>query len=550
MNLPLIGSVHVAPLPACAPAATILGADSPDELKPVVDLLTQTRKSLTLRSLFMTGFPHDPEFFAVGVALARQWSRQGLKIAVVDLDYRNPTIVRPYSSEGYVDALEYGCSFQRIAWELVADGLWLVGPGSHPPDEQRFAEHPDWARVMRIFSTRVDVAIYMAPFLDRKGFTGSLSKRMDGVLLASCVRRSSRAALRDAFLELWGSDAPMIGCIGTDVLFDPVPRGELILPAEAAAPPALGISAARTPAPGMAALGTPAPGTPAAAPVVPGATGWTFPSPEIQAPRSPSSPARAAAIDRAPSPSRAPLPSRAASRDSSDTASQALVSRLSDEVRKGHVARAAPSRGRGLLLTAIALALAGAAALVTYEAAHRGSSHASAPAETLPAGTERVLPADVGTTGAAALPITGLGAAGSSDAASSDAGASTLGHEPAPQQASGDAPQATEPEPQSASPDPAAPAPPPVTKTPETRGGLTYEVHVASFKKDGEARDLVKRLHGRGLDAWYAKATDQRNWYRVFIGHYATHEEAARRATSLLHRGLVEHAIAFPDHAR
>jgi hypothetical protein len=169
VNLPLIGAVHVAPVPAGAPAATLLAADNPDEMKPVIDVLTQTRKSLTLRSLFLTGFPHDPEFIAAGVALARQWSRQGLKIAVVDLDYRHPTVVRPRPepNEGLVDALEYGCSFQRIAWELVQDALWVVGPGSHPPDEQRFAEHPDWTRVMRFFSARVDIALFLAPFLDR-----------------------------------------------------------------------------------------------------------------------------------------------------------------------------------------------------------------------------------------------------------------------------------------------------------------------------------------------------------------------------------------------
>ena len=161
MNLPLVGVVNVTPIPAAAPSATLLAADHPDEMKPVVDLLTQTRKSLTLRSLFVTGFPYDPEFFAAGVALAREWSRQGLKIALVDLDFRNPTILRPKPdpNEGYVDALEYGSSFQRIAWELVNDALWLVGPGSHPPDERRFAEHPDWPRVMRIFSSRVDVSI-------------------------------------------------------------------------------------------------------------------------------------------------------------------------------------------------------------------------------------------------------------------------------------------------------------------------------------------------------------------------------------------------------
>jgi septal ring-binding cell division protein DamX len=255
--------------------------------------------------------------------------------------------------------------------------------------------------------------------------------------------------------------------------------------------------------PTPAALPAPAKPVPLSPPpIVPRATDWTFPSPEIAAP-------------------------------------QALVARLSDEVRRGHVARPAPSLARGLLLTALALALAGAAALVTYRATHRGASHASAPAETLPAGTERVMPADIGTTGAAAPAISGTGIVASPDAGAS--GASAAGQNAAPeQQPAGDAPQAAE----------SAPALPPASKAQGNLAGLTYEVHVASFKTDGEAQDLVERLHGRGLDAWYAKATDQRNWYRVFIGHYATHKEAARRAKSLLNRGQVEHAIAFPDHAR
>ncbi|HXL15582.1 MAG TPA: SPOR domain-containing protein, partial [Methylomirabilota bacterium] len=76
------------------------------------------------------------------------------------------------------------------------------------------------------------------------------------------------------------------------------------------------------------------------------------------------------------------------------------------------------------------------------------------------------------------------------------------------------------------------------------------EVHVASFNTESKARDMVRRLRPRGLDAWYAKATDQKNWYRVFVGHFTTHEEAARQARSLLDKSLVEHAVAYPDHAR
>jgi len=482
VNLPLIGSVHVPPVPAGAPSATLLAADNPDELKPVIDLLTQTRKSLTLRSLLITGFPHDPEFFAAGIALARQWSRQGLKIAVVDMDYRHPTLLRPrpLPNEGLVDALEYGCSFQRIAWELVSDALWMVGPGSHPPDEQRFLEHPDWTRVMRIFSARVDLTLCLAPFLDRKGFTGALSKRMDGVILAVCVRRSSRAALRDAFLELWGSDAPMIGCIGIDAPFDPTPPREAQLPGEATTPVA--------PAPAAAPAAPP--------PVREAAHDWSFPPPETH---------RADQADRRRKPT---------GRERAEEAQQALVDRLADEVRRGQVPRPAPPRSRTLLLVALALILAGAGAFVTVQAMRRGAARAAAPAETLPAGTEPVLPADLGT------PAAGT---------------------PSPQGA--ETPQGeTTPTP---APDASGTAPGQGSQV-----DLPFRVHVASFQTEGKVQDLVNRLRARGLDAWYAKAADQAHWYRVFVGHYATHEEAARQAASLLDRGLVEHAIAYPEQAR
>lgn len=485
MNLPLIGTVHVAPVPAGAPAATLLAADDPDEMKPVIDVLTQTRKSLTLRSLFLTGFPHDPEFFAAGVALARQWSRQGLKVAVVDLDYRHPTVIRPRPepNEGLVDALEYGCSFQRIAWELVSDALWLVGPGSHPPDERRFPEHPDWSRVMRIFSARVDVALYLAPFLDKKGFTGALSKRMDGVILAACVRRSSRAALRDAFLELWGSDAPMIGCFGIDAPFDPAPHGERRISGES----------------------------------------WAKDEPARVVPAPPPAVAPAAPVPPRQEAARSVAPHRG---DSGDVAPQALVARLSDEVRRGHVPRSAPPGSRGLFLAALVLFLAGVGAFATYQVMRRAASRPVTPAETLPAGTEPVMPADVGTSGAG---VPALGA-------------------PAPDASSAEAssPEASSPEAST----PAPPEPSPEKRIPSPAAGKYFEVHVASFTTDAQAKNLVKRLRDKGLDAWYAKATNQPNWYRIFIGHYATHEEAVRQARTLLEQGLVEHAIAYPDHAR
>ena len=515
MNLPLVGVVNVTPIPAAAPSATLLAADHPDEMKPVVDLLTQTRKSLTLRSLFVTGFPYDPEFFAAGVALAREWSRQGLKIALVDLDFRNPTILRPKPdpNEGYVDALEYGSSFQRIAWELVNDALWLVGPGSHPPDERRFAEHPDWPRVMRIFSSRVDVVLYLAPFLDRKGFSGALSKRMDGVLIATSVRRSSRAALRDAFLELWGSDAPMIGYLGLDVPYVLAPRGEVELsPADA--------WSSATPG---SASSWPAPAPPSMPPPAASHEGW-------EAPRTGPGGASRPGGRRITDPKLEPPPgmTRADSTAPSQRPPQALVERLSVEVRRGYVPRSAQPRSAqggsyGLLWVALLLiSLAGAGAWFAYRAAHRDAHRAAAP-ETLPAGTERVLPAGLGAQnqGAPGASEPSQAPPGDEASGSGSAGRSAAAREAAPASGADVGPEV-----------------------------LPYRVHVASFRSEKTVRDLVKRLREKGLDAWYAKATDQPDWYRVFVGHYATRQEAAQKAAWLLNHGWVDHAMAYPDNPR
>ncbi|HMI32481.1 MAG TPA: SPOR domain-containing protein [Candidatus Limnocylindrales bacterium] len=516
VNLPLIGVVHVPPVPTGAKTAALLAIDDPDEMKPVVDLLTQTRKSLTLRSLFMTGFPHDPEFFAVGIALARQWSRQGLKVAVVDLDFRHPTIVRPRSgpNEGFVDALEYGCSFQRIAWELVADAVWLVGSGSHPPDEDRFAAHPDWARVMRIFSARVDVTLYLAPFLDRKGFTGSLSKRMDGVLLAASVERPGRTALRDAFLELWGSDAPMIGCLGI-APFSPVSRVTAAPAPAAAAPPAM---AAIPAAPERGPATAPPPAAPRQ--VAPKTTDWTFepPAPPVAAPP--------------------PV------RDSGETVTQDLVARLSEEVRRGQTPKVVGPSSRSLLLLALLLmALAGVGAFATYRALHRATTRSAATSEeTLPAGTERILPADLGSPQPGGLPDTG--------SPPGEAGDQTAGNAEAPGTPSLPATSGETAVPVPV-PEKSIATPPPAAKPPaQERSKTPYRVHIASFGSESKARDYVRGLRARGLDAWSAPAAGQPGWYRVFIGHYATHKEAAQKAALLLQEGRVERATAYPDKAR
>ena len=522
VNLPLLGISSVDPVPSGAGVSAMLGILAPPALSSVVDGLVETRQTLTLRSLLLAGFPDDPECFATGLALAREWSRRGLKVAVVDLDFWNPTVVRPrpHPNEGFVDMLEYGCSFRRVAWEIVADGLWLVGPGSHPPDETRIADHRDWERASRGLAAHVAVTLFVAPLLDRRGFVGKLSKRMDGVLLAASVARVGRAALRDAFLELWGSDAPIIGCVGIEPSMQPAPTiapvrraGDAPTPAPPAAtvaptPPAATV--APTPPPPAVPAMPPAPAPDSVHTVPVGA--WDAPPPRRDFPEPPPRPIPSrAAIEPGPS------ATRGEDRDHAD-----LTATLDREVRYGGRRR---TRGRrsntGLLVgIGVGLVVAASVAVVVSRQPRLPLSR-----ETLPAGTEEVQPAP-----SESAPPADQGGGESSAPLAGSAGATS----PSSGTSAGAAGSAE------------SGVIPPSAPTPDT----PFRVHVASFKSEDKVRGLVRQLRLRGADAWYEPAPTASGYYRVFVGHFATEAEARAHARWLLENGWVDRAEAYPSTPR
>ena len=586
VNLPLLGTARLKPVPVGAGLAQLLEASSSSgALAPVVDGLTETRRSLTLRSLLVAGFAHDPECFAVGLSIAREWSRRGLRVAVVDLDFWNPSISRPPShpNEGLVDVLEYGCSFGRVAWEVVADKLWMIGPGSHPPDETRLPEHSDWPRAARVLASRVDVALYVAPLLDRRGFTGKLSKKMDAVILTASVERIDRTNLRDAFLELWGSDAPMIGCVG----IEPIEMKPAPVAVGAHSGPGAGAAAkasAAAPAPPAPAHGTPPPARGGSAPSAPPAaprgasapaapthtppaapTRTQPPTPPRAASSAPAPPSRTSSPAPAPpTPSRAPVtpPSRSAAPPASrpappasrpapsptgsrpaipavgpapgpppsvlksgpfedDWTEPAVVAALERDVIGG-IVEPEPKKSRAwiwVVLVSLILGAVIAAMLVTRNAPPRGSVQAQQPA-----GEEPITPATV--------------ASGDDEAAGSAVPGSPPSDSPAPGTASpSTAPPASNPgaasHPGSAFDD-----------------ALPFSVHVASFRTESKVDEVVQVLRRRNLDAWFEPPPKGGSWYRIFVGHFATEKEARDYAAWLLKNGFVESAQTYPQTER
>ena len=540
VNLPLLGEVSVAPIPAGASLADLLRSEVPPSIAPVVDSLTQTRQSLTLRSLLLAGFSHDAELFAVGLALAREWTRRGLRVAVVDLDFWSPSIVRPPGepNEGLIDMLEFGCSFRRVAWEIVADRLWLVSPGTYLPEAGRVADHPDWDRAVRVMNTQVDVVLHIAPLLEREGFLARLSKRMDGVLIASSVDRVPRTRLRDAFLELWGSDAPMIGCLGIVPATAPTGDSPGAVPVIAHAPPS------HTPR-GSDDLREHEPTT-LTAPATeerPALTGETrrLAARALEEDLPLRSETEAAAGRRE---------KRVEAREDAD-----LIAEIEAEAR-ADTGPAVPrtSRGRLVLWMAASAVVLVAGGAVLHSVHRAGQARRGAALqEAQPTGIERVLPAQLGGPSGAGYPDAELGsrsAPGPAPATPPDTRSKAPPVAP-PQGASSprQAPPATGLQrPAAGARRQAAAAPGPIPAVGPV--ALPYRVHVASFRSEATVERLAAELTAKGLTAWYEPAANPPGWYRVFVGRFATHAEAEAEAERLLHKGLVQRAKAFPDEQR
>jgi cell division septation protein DedD len=536
VNLPLLGTARIDPVPSGPPMSRLLEVAAPPELEAVLEGLTETRRSLTLRSLLLAGFPEDRECFTIGLALARAWSRRGLKIAVVDLDFWNPTVVRPRPNpnEGLVDVLEYGCSFRRVAWEIVAQGLWVVGPGSYPPDPHKIVEHPDWERAARSFASHVDVTLYVAPLLERSGFVGRLSKRMDGVLLAASVERIARTDLRDAFLELWGSDAPMIGIIGIEGV--PGRSGQEIGPAAESA----GIATVTDAEPdwigGAEWIGQPAP--------------VDVPYAEPERPAHGDADRRESAAASSPA------------RD--DSVERELASILQREVELGRPLVKPIRRSRAGLYAGVAAGLAVAASIVAVLMRHPTLPPGP---EVMPAGNEEVLPAptesqSAGPGSSSSLPAETRSEAATTPAPSTHAPSTSASSTPAPSTPASPTPAPSTAAPRGASVVGAGSVAAKATSKPPQVSSATapvaaaagsakpFRVHVASFKSKAKVEEIVNGLLAKGADAYYEKAADVPGYYRVFVGHFATEKEAAAQAQKLLERGWVDRAQAFPLTAR
>ncbi len=77
-----------------------------------------------------------------------------------------------------------------------------------------------------------------------------------------------------------------------------------------------------------------------------------------------------------------------------------------------------------------------------------------------------------------------------------------------------------------------------------------FRVHVASFRTKSKVQEIVQGLRDRNLDAWFEPPAPGGDWYRVFVGRFATEADARAYADWLIQDGLVERAQSYPQTER
>jgi len=95
------------------------------------------------------------------------------------------------------------------------------------------------------------------------------------------------------------------------------------------------------------------------------------------------------------------------------------------------------------------------------------------------------------------------------------------------------------------------PTAPPVDPAAASAGDAApFRVHVASFRTESKVQEIVQALRERKLDAWFEPPPRGGDWYRVFVGHFATESDARAYAEWLVQNGLVERAQSYPQTER
>lgn len=203
-----------------ATSISFVNPDSPAQVLMITSSVQREGKSTTIANL--------------AVALARA----GHKVALVDLDLRQPTLARLFGIHRLTGLTDVAIRRATLDAALVPIGVAASGPTRAPADAAHTSQRGSLSvlptgplpaspsefvgsealatRVLEPLRERFEYVLIDAPPICVVADTSVLTARVDGVLAVTRLGVVERPALRDLKRELAASPAPAIGIVVTD----------------------------------------------------------------------------------------------------------------------------------------------------------------------------------------------------------------------------------------------------------------------------------------------------------------------------------------------
>ncbi len=201
-------------------------------LRTNVELAAGTRGAKTL--VVTSAAPQEGKSTTIS-NLAVALARAGHRVALVDLDLRQPAVSRLFHIEGWpgVTDVAAGSTSLNVALTRIAlndsgssatsgagtqPGQLMVLPtGTIPPDPGEFAASQQLANILEQLKAASDYVLIDAPPLLAVGDTMSLSPSVDAMFVVVRLSVTNRPMLKDLARTLAASPAPALGFVLTDV---------------------------------------------------------------------------------------------------------------------------------------------------------------------------------------------------------------------------------------------------------------------------------------------------------------------------------------------
>jgi len=216
LNLTLLAEFDLSETAGGVKGVSLFSSQLVENCERIVERLIRLREISPVDIVALSSFTERANLRPLVCSLALALRKVLQRVVLLDCDLRAPTlqaVAAVEGKEGFIDMVKYGCSFFTAAAETDAEGIYVIGAGSHPVTSEGELVGRELERVFHSLRPKAEITLaIIPPFLGRKQVNPILNC-VDGVLLCVNSFSSGKSMIRRDFSALWKSDIPVLGLI-------------------------------------------------------------------------------------------------------------------------------------------------------------------------------------------------------------------------------------------------------------------------------------------------------------------------------------------------